>query len=256
MDVCIAANEIIKQRMELYVISFICFVTSFIVTQVISKALLGRIDFLLLMGRFDFRSKKILNYKSAGGIVILAGSLLSLLLIIVAGLVPVLLFIKIILLCFVIVFLGNKVEFIRSNKYILVITQLLLAVLLVFFLDFSVPDVGIFYGYSLAVSFSFLCTLFVRFLNTFERIAILFSISAALFGGVLGIYFNNIILIASNISVLGALVSFSYFNFNKTKKILLGFNGELLIGLSFAGMCLFFLREGLDVFVYNHFLSF
>jgi hypothetical protein len=240
--------------MNIIAICILFFVLSFSVTMIFSKALIGRIDFLLLMGRFDFRSKKMLNYKSAGGIVLLAGSLLSLLLLIFLGLVPVLLFVKIIFSCIVVVFSGIKIETFEFNKYILLIHQLIFAVLFVFFIGFSVPDVGEFYGYSFTVSFSFLCILFVRFLNTFERILILFSIGASLFGTVLGIYVNNTVIIASNISVLGALVSFSYLN--KTKKIHLGFNGELLIGLSFAGMCLFFLREGLDVVVYNRFLPF
>jgi hypothetical protein len=257
MNFCkIALSDIIVAHMDVFGICFFSFILSLSLTFIFSKAFLDRVNFLLLRGRLKLDSKKMLHYKSAGGLIILAGSILPLLLLIFTSLVPVLLFVKIIFLCVVVVFSGIKIEFFQFNKYVLLIPQLVFSFLIVFFLNFPVPDVGAFYGYSLAVAFSFLCVLFVRFLNTFERIAVVFSIGLALFGAVLGLYASNAIIFASNISVLGALVSFSYFNFNKTKKIHVGFNGELLIGLSFAGLCLFCLREGLDVFVYNRFLPF
>ena len=89
-------------------------------------------------------------------------------------------------------------------------------------------------------------------MNLLEKTSILFSIAGTLFGAILGIYTNDLILSTANFSVMGSLLAFTFFNFSESKNIELGLSGEMLIGLSVdtQGLYLF----GNDTSAYFNFL--
>ena len=87
-----------------------------------------------------------------------------------------------------------------------------------------------------------------------KRTAILFPISVTVIGAVLGVFTQDNVLIATNFSVLGSLLAFSYFNFSKSKKIELGFTGELLIGYAIAAQGIYLYASEIEITSFKNFL--
>jgi hypothetical protein len=111
-------------------------------------------------------------------------------------------------------------------------------------------------AFTLAVGFAICCVYFVSILNLMKRTAILFSISVTVFGAILGIYIQDTVLIATNFSVLGSLLAFSYFNFSESRKIELGFTGEMLIGFAIAAQGMYLYASGIETTSFKNFLPF
>ena len=229
---------------------------SFIGTFLLSQAILVKFNKLSLLGSRSSRSKKTRIYKNAGGLVLFAGTTLSLLLVVVLGFVPSQLFLKAIVLSAFVVLVGLKTEGYNLKSGVLFVFKVLVAILLVALLQLSIPFVDHAFGFVLAVLFVVFCVFIITVLNVLEKVAILFSISVVVFGAVLGFYTQDIVLMAANFSVLGSLLAFSYFNFSTTRKIYLSFTGEMLIGFAIASQGLYFLKYGVEVSSFSNFLPF
>jgi len=235
------------------------------VSFLFSQVLLSNIYNLSLQGTFLNRNKKKRIKLNAGSVVLFAGASLSIIFVLALGFVPPLVFIKILFLGLVLVLLGLNTKIGSLNAKLLFFFKLLFAIIVVTLLNSSfLPLDGVFaflpldgvFAFLLAVSFAICCVYFVSMLNLMKRTAILFSISVTVFGAVLGIYTQDSVLITTNFSVLGSLLAFSYFNFSKSKKIELGFIGEMLIGFAIAAQGMYLYTFGIESTSFKNFLPF
>ena len=238
------------------IILFFPFLISLIGTFLFSQVFLSQIDSLSLQGTFLSRNKKKRIKKNAGSVVLFAGSSLSIIFVIALGFVPPPVFIKILLLGLVLVLVGLNTKIRSLNAKSLFFFKLLFAIIVVTLLQSPFLKLDGVLAFTLAVGFAICCVYFVSILNLMKRTAILFSISVTVFGAVLGIYTQDNVLIATNFSVLGSLLAFSYFNFSESRKIELGFTGEMLIGFAIAAQGLYLYASGIETTSFKNFLPF
>ena len=238
------------------IILFFPFLLSLIGTFLFSQGFLSQIDSLSLQGTFLSRTKKKRIKKNAGSVVLFAGSSLSIIFVIALGFVPPPVFIKILLLGLVLILIGLNTKIRSLNAKSLFFFKLLFAIIVVTLLQSPFLKLDGVLAFTLAVGFAICCVYFVSILNLMKRTAILFSISVTVFGAVLGIYTQDNVLIATNFSVLGSLLAFSYFNFSESRKIELGFTGEMLIGFAIASQGLYLYASGIETTSFKNFLPF
>ncbi len=238
------------------IILFFPFLLSLIGTFLFSQVFLSQIDSLSLQGTFLSRTKKKRIKKNAGSVVLFAGSSLSIIFVIALGFVPPPVFIKILLLGLVLILIGLNTKIRSLNAKSLFFFKLLFAIIVVTLLQSPFLKLDGVLAFTLAVGFAICCVYFVSILNLMKRTAILFSISVTVFGAVLGIYTQDNVLIATNFSVLGSLLAFSYFNFSESRKIELGFTGEMLIGFAIASQGLYLYASGIETTSFKNFLPF
>ena len=238
------------------IVLFFPFLLSFIGAFLLSYVFLSQIDDLSLQGTFLSRNKKKRIKKNAGSVVLFAGSSLSIIFVIALGFVPPPVFVKILLLGLVLVLVGFNTKIRSLNAKSLFFFKLLFAIIVVTLLQSPFLKLDGVLAFTLAVGFAICCVYFVSILNLMKRTAILFSISVTVFGAVLGIYTQNTVLIAANFSVLGSLLAFSYFNFSETRKIELGFTGEMLIGFAIAAQGMYLYASGIETTSFKNFLPF
>ena len=241
---------------DIFIILFFPFLLSLIGTFLFSQVFLSQIDSLSLQGTFLSRTKKKRIKKNAGSVVLFAGSSLSIIFVIALGFVPPPVFIKILLLGLVLILIGLNTKIRSLNAKSLFFFKLLFAIIVVTLLQSPFLKLDGVLAFTLAVGFAICCVYFVSILNLMKRTAILFSISVTVFGAVLGIYTQNTVLIAANFSVLGSLLAFSYFNFSESRKIELGFTGEMLIGFAIASQGLYLYASGIETTSFKNFLPF
>ena len=242
--------------MTLLLFCFSHFLLSLIGTFLFSQVFLSQIDSLSLQGTFLSRTKKKRIKKNAGSVVLFAGSSLSIIFVIALGFVPPPVFIKILLLGLVLILIGLNTKIRSLNAKSLFFFKLLFAIIVVTLLQSPFLKLDGVLAFTLAVGFAICCVYFVSILNLMKRTAILFSISVTVFGAVLGIYTQDNVLIATNFSVLGSLLAFSYFNFSESRKIELGFTGEMLIGFAIASQGLYLYASGIETTSFKNFLPF
>ncbi len=236
------------------IMMFFPFVLGFTGTMLLSNIFLSKFNDLKLQGTFSSRKKKKTIYKNAGSLVLFFGGAISLCFIVVLGFVPPQMFLKVLLLGAVLVAIGFKTKGFAFKPKVLFIFTLLFAIILVALLqplNLKTHGVSVFI---IGVIFSFGCVYILKFLNLLDRIAVLFSISVTLFGSVLGVYTDDVVLSAGNFSVMGSLIAFAYFNFSDSRRIELGTTGELLIGLAIAAQGLYFFDK--QVSDYSNFIPF
>ena len=238
------------------IILFFPFLLSFIGAFLLSYVFLSQIDDLSLQGTFLSMTKKKRIKKNAGSVVLFAGSSLSIIFVIALGFVPPPVFVKILLLGLVLVLVGFNTKIRSLNAKSLFFFKLLFAIIVVTLLQSPFLKLDGVLAFTLAVSFAICCVYFVSILNLMKRTAILFSISVTVFGAVLGIYIQDTVLIATNFSVLGSLLAFSYFNFSESRKIELGFTGEMLIGFAIAAQGMYLYASGIETTSFKNFLPF
>ena len=238
------------------IILFFPFLLSLIGTFLFSQGFLSQIDSLSLQGTFLSRTKKKRIKKNAGSVVLFAGSSLSIIFVIGLGFVPPPVFVKILLLGLVLVLVGFNTKIRSLNAKSLFFFKLLFAIIVVTLLQSPFLKLDGVLAFTLAVGFAICCVYFVSILNLMKRTAILFSISVTVFGAVLGIYIQDNVLIATNFSVLGSLLAFSYFNFSESRKIELGFTGEMLIGFAIAAQGMYLYASGIETTSFKNFLPF
>ena len=241
---------------DIVIILFFPFLISFIGAFLLSYVFLSQIDSLSLQGTFLSRTKKKRIKKNAGSVVLFAGSSLSIIFVIALGFVPPPVFIKILLLGLVLVLVGLNTKIRSLNAKSLFFFKLLFAIIVVTLLKSPFLKLDGVLAFTLAVGCAICCVYFVSILNLMKRTAILFSISVTVFGAVLGIYTQDNVLIATNFSVLGSLLAFSYFNFSESRKIELGFTGEMLIGFAIAAQGLYLYASGIETTSFKNFLPF
>ena len=241
---------------DIVIILFFPFLISFVGAFLLSYVFLSHIDYLSLQGTFLSRNKKKRIKKNAGSVVLFAGSSLSIIFVIALGFVPPPVFIKMLLLGLVLVLVGLNTKIRSLNAMSLFFFKLLFAIIVVTLLQSPFLKLDGVLVFSLAVGFAICCVYFVSILNLMKRTAILFSISVTVFGAVLGIYTQNTVLIATNFSVLGSLLAFSYFNFSESRKIELGFTGEMLIGFAIAAQGMYLYASGIEITGFKNFLPF
>ena len=241
---------------DIVIILFFPFLISFVGAFLLSYVFLSHIDDLSLQGTFLSRNKKKRIKKNAGSVVLFAGSSLSIIFVIALGFVPPPVFIKILLLGLVLVLVGLNTKICSLNAMSLFYFKLLFAIIVVTLLKSPFLKLDGVLAFTLAVGFAICCVYFVSILNLMKRTAILFSISVTVFGVVLGIYIQDNVLIATNFSVLGSLLAFSYFNFSESRKIELGFTGEMLIGFAIAAQGLYLYASGIETTSFKNFLPF
>ena len=238
------------------IVLFFPFLLSFIGAFLLSYVFLSQIDDLSLQGTFLSMNKKKRIKLNAGSVVLFAGSSLSIIFVIALGFVPPPVFIKMLLLGLVLVLVGLNTKIRSLNAMSLFFFKLLFAIIVVTLLQSPFLKLDGVLVFSLAVGFAICCVYFVSILNLMKRTAILFSISVTVFGAVLGIYTQNTVLIAANFSVLGSLLAFSYFNFSESRKIELGFTGEMLIGFAIAAQGMYLYASGIEITGFKNFLPF
>ena len=238
------------------IVLFFPFLLSFIGAFLLSYVFLSQIDDLSLQGTFLSRNKKKRIKKNAGSVVLFVGSSLSIIFVIALGFVPPPVFVKILLLGLVLVLVGFNTKIRSLNAKSLFFFKLLFAIIVVTFLQSPFLKLDGVLVFTFAVGFAICCVYFVSILNLMKRTAILFSISVTLFGAVLGIYIQDNVLIATNFSVLGSLLAFSYFNFSESRKIELGFTGEMLIGFAIAAQGMYLYASGIETTSFKNFLPF
>ena len=225
------------------IVFFFPFVLSFAATFLLSNVFLSNFNDLKLQGTFTSRAKRKRIFKGAGSIVLFFGSAISLIAIVILGFVPSVVFLKVLLLGFVLTAIGYQTGTFTLKGNVLFIVKLVIAIILVALLQpHFLKNIGI-TGFTLGVVFTLGCIYLINVLNLLERTAILFSISVTLFGSILGVYTQDVVLSAASFSVLGTLLAFAYFNFSESRKINLGVIGELLIGLSIASQGLYLFGE-------------
>jgi len=231
------------------IIMFLPFVLGFTGTMLLSNIFLSKFNDLKLQGTFSSRAKKKTIFKNAGSLVLFFGGSVSLCFIVVLGFVPPPMFLKVLLLGGVLVSIGFKTGgFVFKPKVLFFITLLFAIILVALLQPLYLKKLGV-SGFIIGVVFSFGCVYILKFLNLLDRTAVLFSISVTLFGSVLGVYTDDVILSAGNFSVMGSLLAFSYFNFSESRRIELGTTGELLIGLAIAAQGLYFFdKQATDYF--------
>ena len=238
------------------IILFFPFLLSLIGTFLLSYVFLSQIDDLSLQGTFLSRTKKKRIKLNAGSVVLFAGSSLSIIFVLALGFVPPPVFIKILLLGLVLVLVGFNTKIRSLNAKSIFFFKLLFAIIVVTLLQSPFLKLDGVLVFTLAVGFAICCVYFVSILNLMKRTAILFSISVTVFGAVLGIYIQDNVLIATNFSVLGSLLAFSYFNFSESRKIELGFTGEMLIGFAIAAQGMYLYASGIETTSFKNFLPF
>ena len=238
------------------IVLFFPFLLSFIGAFLLSYVFLSQIDDLSLQGTFLSRNKKKRIKLNAGSVVLFAGSSLSIIFVIALGFVPPPVFVKMLLLGLVLVLVGLNTKIHSLNAKSIFFFKLLFAIIVVTLLQSPFLKLDGVLVFSLAVGFAICCVYFVSILNLMKRTAILFSISVTVFGAVLGIYTQNTVLIAANFSVLGSLLAFSYFNFSESRKIELGFTGEMLIGFAIAAQGMYLYASGIEITGFKNFLPF
>lgn len=231
------------------IIMFLPFLLGFTGTMLLSNIFLSKFNDLKLQGTYSSRAKKKTIFKNAGSLVLFFGGSVSLCFIVVLGFVPPPMFLKVLLLGGVLVAIGFKTGgFVFTPKVLFFITLLFTIILVALLQPLYLKTLGV-SGFIIGVVFSFGCVYILKFLNLLDRTAVLFSISVTLFGSVLGVYTDDVILSAGNFSVMGSLLAFSYFNFSESRKIDLGTTGELLIGLAIAAQGLYFFdKQATDYF--------
>lgn len=234
------------------IISFFPFLLSFVGTFLLSNVFVSYYNNLKLEGTIKSRLTRKRISQGAGSIVIFCGGSLSLCFVVVMGFVPSPLFLQVLFLGALLVVIGFRANVSALKAKGVFLFQLTFAILLVVLLQTHFLNLSGIIEFTLAVVFSIGCMYLISALNLLEKTSILFSIAVTLFGAILGIYTNDLILSTANFSVMGSLLAFTFFNFSESKNIELGLSGEMLIGLSVAtqGLYLF----GNDTSAYFNFL--
>lgn len=221
------------------ILSFFPFLLSFVGTFLLSNIFVSYYSNLKLEGTIKSRLTRKRISQGAGSIVIFCGASLSLCFVIVMGFVPSPLFLQVLFLGALLVIIGYRANVSALKAKGVFLFQLAFAILLVVLLQTHFLNLSQIIEFTLAVVFSIGCIYLISALNLLEKTSILFSIAVTLFGAVLGIYNNDIILSTANFSVMGSLLAFAFFNFSESKNIELGLSGEMLIGLSVATLGLY-----------------
>lgn len=234
------------------ILSFFPFLLSFVGTFLMSNVFVSYYNNLKLEGTIKSRLTRKRISQGAGSIVIFCGGSLSLCFVVVMGFVPSPLFLQVLFLGALLVVIGFRANVSALKAKGVFLFQLTFAILLVVLLQTHFLNLSGIIEFTLAVVFSIGCVYLISALNLLEKTSILFSIAVTLFGAILGIYTNDLILSTANFSVMGSLLAFTFFNFSESKNIELGLSGEMLIGLSVAtqGLYLF----GNDTSAYFNFL--
>lgn len=234
------------------ILSFFPFLLSFVGTFLLSNVFVSYYNNLKLEGTIKSRLTRKRISQGAGSIVIFCGGSLSLCFVVVMGFVPSPLFLQVLFLGALLVVIGFRANVSALKAKGVFLFQLTFAILLVVLLQTHFLNLSGIIEFTLAVVFSIGCVYLISALNLLEKTSILFSIAVTLFGAILGIYTNDLILSTANFSVMGSLLAFTFFNFSESKNIELGLSGEMLIGLSMAtqGLYLF----GNDTSAYFNFL--
>lgn len=234
------------------ILSFFPFLLSFVGTFLLSNVFVSYYNNLKLEGTIKSRLTRKRISQGAGSIVIFCGGSLSLCFVVVMGFAPPPLFLQVLFLGALLVVIGFRANVSALKAKGVFLFQLTFAILLVVLLQTHFLNLSGIIEFTLAVVFSIGCMYLISALNLLEKTSILFSIAVTLFGAILGIYTNDLILSTANFSVMGSLLAFTFFNFSESKNIELGLSGEMLIGLSMAtqGLYLF----GNDTSAYFNFL--
>ena len=221
------------------IVLFFPFVLSFVATFLLSNVFLSSTNDLKLQGTFSSRTKRKRIQLGAGSAVLFVGASISFCLIVISGFVPSPMFLKAVLLGVVLVAVGFWTDLFASKGTMLFLIKLVFSIILVALLQPHFMGIIGITEFTLGVVFTLGCIYLINALNHLERTAIVFSICFALFGSILGVYTEDVILSAGNFSVMGSLIAFAYFNFSESRKIVLGVAGEILIGLSIASQGLY-----------------
>lgn len=234
------------------ILSFFPFLLSFVGTFLLSNVFVSYYNNLKLEGTIKSRLTRKRISQGAGSIVIFCGCSLSLCFVVVMGFVPPPLFLQVLFLGALLTVIGFRANVSALKAKGVFLFQLTFAILLVALLQTHFLNLSGIIEFTLAVVFSIGCVYFISALNMLEKTSILFSIAVTLFGAVLGIYTNDLILSTANFSVMGSLLAFTFFNFSESKNIELGLSGEMLIGLSIATQGLYL--YGNETSAYSNFL--
>lgn len=234
------------------ILSFFPFLLSFVGTFLLSNVFVSYYNNLKLEGTIKSRLTRKRISQGAGSIVIFCGCSLSLCFVVVMGFVPPPLFLQVLFLGALLTVIGFRANVSALKAKGVFLFQLTFAILLVALLQTHFLNLSGIIEFTLAVVFSIGCVYFISALNMLEKTSILFSIAVTLFGAVLGIYTNDLILSTANFSVMGSLLAFTFFNFSESKNIELGLSGEMLIGLSVATQGLYL--YGNETSAYSNFL--
>ena len=240
--------------MDLFILSFLSFLLSFVLVTVFSEAILKRINFLLLSGRASSKSKKITIYRNYISISSLTGVLVSSIILLLLGFTTLFFIVKIVVFCGFLVFIINENSKKKIQKTILISFRLLCSFLFVTIFDITIPEINFINEYVSASFLVFLCLQIISMLNNFERTIFSIAVGLSLFGTIVGIFLENTILVCSNISVFGSLTALSFFNYNKNPKIKVGLVGELFIGLFVASFLYYFINNSIQEPINNRFL--
>ena len=240
--------------MDLFILSFLSFLLSFVLVIIFSEAITKRIEFLLLSGRASSRSKKISIYKDSLSVLGLVGVFVSSIILLLLGLVSLIVIVKVVLFCSFLIFIANELNHKKIQITMAICFRLLCAFLFVLIFDLTIPALNFINEYISASFLVFLCIQVISMINTLERTVISIAIGLSLFGTIVGVSQDNTVLVCSNISVLGSLVALSYYNFNKKSIIKLGFVGEIFIGLFVVSVFYYFIINNVQEFIYNRYL--
>ena len=236
------------------IILFLPFVLSFFISFLLSNIFYSNANNLKPEGTFSSQMKSNRISQGADSIILFCGGSLSLCFIVAFGFVPHPMFVKVLLLGVVLVAVGFRFNISALNNNKMFLLTLSFSILLVGLLLPQFSEIIGITECALGLIFILGCVYLVRALNLLERTAIMFAISVCLFGSILGVYTEDVILSAGNFSVLGSLLAFAYFNFSDSRKIKLGVAGELLLGLSIASQGLYLF--GKQTSDYSSFLPF
>lgn len=234
------------------IISFLPFLLSFVGTFLLSNVFVSYYNNLKLEGTIKSRLTRKRISQGAGSIVIFCGGSLSLCFVIVMGFVTPPLFLQVLFLGALLTVIGFRANVSALKAKGVFLFQLTFTILLVALLQTHFLNLSGIIEFTLAVVFSIGCVYLISALNMLEKTSILFSIAVTLFGAVLGIYTNDLILSTANFSVMGSLLAFTFFNFSESNNIELGLSGEMLIGLSVATQGLYL--YGNETSAYSNFL--
>lgn len=240
--------------MDLFILSFLSFLLSFVLVIIFSEAITKRIEFLLLSGRASSKSKKISIYKDSLSVLGLVGVFVSSIILLLLGLVSLIVIVKVVLFCIFLIFIANELNHKKIQITMAICFRLLCAFLFVLIFDLTIPALNFINEYISASFLVFLCIQVISMINTLERTVISIAIGLSLFGTIVGVSQDNTVLVCSNISVFGSLVALSYYNFNKKSIIKLGFVGEIFIGLFVVSVFYYFMINNVQEFIYNRYL--
>ena len=240
--------------MDLFILSFLSFLLSFVLVIIFSEAITKRIEFLLLSGRASSRSKKISIYKDSLSVLGLVGVFVSSIILLLLGLVSLIVIVKVVLFFSFLIFIANELSHKKIQITMAISFRLLCAFLFVAIFNLTIPALNFINEYISASFLVFLCIQVISMINTLERTVISIAIGLSLFGTIVGVSQDNTELVCSNISVLGSLVALSYHNFNKKSIIKLGFVGEIFIGLFVGNVLFYFINNNSQEFIYNRYL--